>query len=273
MDGARRMSLTPLDLRYDSQVRATWTGVISRMSAAWRGLKSYRDADVATFQRTALPALLAGERQVASLTATYLERLYQDITGEPSRVPLNFDEVTGTALRGVDPADVYRRPFVQTWTAISNGTPFDEAVQQGTHRLETLAKTDLQLARTHTACAVTAQQPGVEYTIREPIGEYNCALCLVAATQRYRKKDLLPIHPGCDCLVKTVRSSYDPGQVIDEERLNAIHAAVEAALGTSDRSARAVDYRQILVQHTHGEIGPVLSFAGQHFTGPSDIPS
>lgn len=264
-------TLTPLDRRYDAQVRAVWVSVLAKMTRSWSGLGSWRSADVAAFQKAALPVLLAGERQVASLTTTYLERLYRDIADEASRVKLDFDEVTGAALRGVDPSTVYERPFVQTWTALSDGVPFDEALQRGTNRLESLVKTDLQLARTHTARAVTAQQPGISYTIRVPIGEYNCALCLVAATQRYRKKNLLPIHPGCDCLVKTVKADFDPGQVIDEARLNAIHDAVEAALGTSDRSARAVDYRKLIIQHTHGEIGPVLGFKGQRFTGPTDI--
>jgi hypothetical protein len=265
--------LTPLDRRYDAQVRATWLSTLGTMTAAWTSLRSWRSADVAPYQRKALPVLIAAQRQVASLTTTYLERLYRDIADEASRVTLDFDRVTGPALRGVDLADEYRRPFEQVWTALSNGEPFDVSLERGTNRLNSLVKTDLQLARTHTAREVTAQQPGVEYTIRVPIGEYNCALCLVAATQRYRKRELLPIHPGCDCLVKTVRSSFYPGQVIDEARLNAIHAAVEDALGpgAADRSARAVDYRKLIVQHTHGEIGPVLGFKGQRFTGPTDI--
>jgi hypothetical protein len=265
------MTLTPLDTRYDAQVRAVWTSVLAKMTKSWSGLGSWRSADVGTFQKASIPILLAGQRQVASLTTTYLERLYRDIADESSRVTLDFDAVTGTALRGVDPDVVYERPFTTVWTSLSDGVPFDEALSRGEGRLNSLVKTDLQLARTHTAREVLSQQPGVEYTIREPIGEYSCALCLVASTQRYKKKNLLPIHPGCDCLVKTVRSDYDPGQVIDEERLNAIHDAVEAALGTSDRGARAVDYRKLIIQHDHGEIGPVLGFKGQRFTGPTDI--
>lgn len=31
------------------------------------------------------------------------------------------------------------------------------------------------------------------------------------------------------------------------------------------------DYSDVLVVHEHGEIGPVLGFRGDHFTGPSDI--
>lgn len=263
--------LTPLDLRYHAQSSAVWTSVLAQMARAWTGLGSWRSPDVQRFQRTALPALMAGQRTISALTTTYLERLYQEIANEPSRVTLDMSTVTGTALRGVDPATVYERPFVDVWTALSKGEPLDVALERGSNRLSTLAKTDLQLARTHTARAVTADQPGVEYTIREPVGEHTCALCLIASTQRYRKKDLLPIHPGCDCLVKTVKASYLPGQVIDEARLEAIHAAVEAAGLQVDRGARVTDYRKLIISHTHGEIGPVLGYKGQRFTGPTDI--
>jgi hypothetical protein len=275
--------LTPLDRRYDAQVRAVWTSVLASMVARWSGLRSWRSDDVQTFQRSALPVLLAGQRQVASLTTTYLERLYRDIAGESSRVLLDFDRVTGPALRGIPLETEYERPFTQVWTALSNGEPFDVALQRGEARLSSLVKTDLQLARTHTAREVTDQQPGVQYTIRVPIGEYNCALCLVAATQRYRKKDLLPIHPGCDCIVKTVKADFDPGQVIDEQRLEAIHAAIEAAgmassragdvQGTRANGSVIRGYQDLIISHLHGEIGPVLGIRGQTFTGPTDIPT
>lgn len=265
-------SLTPLDLRYDAQSRAVWTTVLAQLARSWTLLGSWRSpADIARFQRSAIPALIAGERTIATLTTTYLERLYRDIAGESSRVSLDMSQVTGTALRGVDPSVVYARPFNEVWTALSDGEPLDVALQRGENRLSVMAKTDLQLARTHTARAVTDQQPGVEYTIREPVGEKTCALCLIASTQRYRKKNLLPIHPGCDCLVKTVKSSYMPGQVIDEARLEAVHAAVEAAGLRSDRGGRITDYRKLIIQHTHGEIGPVLGIKGQKFTGPTDL--
>ncbi|MET9480934.1 hypothetical protein [Streptomyces sp. NPDC006638] len=208
---------------------------------------------------------------MASLTASYLETLYREIADDGSRVRLDFDEVTGRALRGVDPEEVYKRPFTEVWMALSDGEPLDVATERGAKRLEIIAKTDLQLARTHTVQEVTAGQPGVEYTIRELQGEYDCALCMIAATQRYHKKNLAPIHPGCDCLVKTVKADYDPGQVIDDERLEQIHAAVEAAIGTFDRGGRAVDYRKIIIARNHGEIGPVLGYRGQRFTGPDDI--
>ncbi|WP_261954335.1 hypothetical protein [Streptomyces nigrescens] len=245
--------------------------MLGRVGTTWKRLGSWRGSDVAKFQRTALPILAGGQRQVATLTATYLEQLYAEIAGRPSRVDVDMSRVTGRALRGVDPSDVYERPFKDVWTALSQDEPLDVALERGASRLDTLLKTDLQLTRTHTARDVADQQPQVSYTVREPIGEYNCALCLIASTQRYRKKDLLPIHPGCDCLVKIVRSDYDPGQVVDEARLQAIHDAVAAELGDYDRSGRAIDYRKVIVTNDHGEIGPLLGFAGQHFTSRTDI--
>lgn len=265
------MTLTPLDRRYGTAVRGVWSNVLGRANSSWTKLGSYRDADVRRFRRTTLPTILAGQRTIATLTASYLEQLYAEIADDKKRVALDLDSVTGRALRGVDPEDVYERPFVELRTALSKGATLEDAVSQGAHRLETITKTDLQLARTHTVRDVSADMPGFSYTVRELQGEYNCALCLIASTQRYHKRELAPIHPGCDCLVKTVPADYDPGQVIDDEKLQAIHDAVEDALGRADRGGRAVDYRKIIISHDHGEIGPVLGYRGQRFTGPDEI--
>ncbi|MFD0276167.1 hypothetical protein ACFVHB_20000 [Kitasatospora sp. NPDC127111] len=260
-------------LRYNTAVSATWASVLRHLSSQWRGLGSWREGDVSRFQKRALPVIQAGQRNIATLTASYLEQMHKEVLGMTSpRVTLDLDKVTGAASRnGTEPADVYRRPFKVTWKALADGEPFDVAQQRGADRLETLAKTDLQLARTHATRAVLEQQPAVTYYVRELRGEHDCALCMIASTQRYRKAELLPIHPGCDCGVRTVRADYDPGQVVDAERLEAIHDAVEAALGKSDRGGRAVDYRKIIIANNHGEIGPVLGFRGQRFTGPEDI--
>ncbi|MEV7250776.1 hypothetical protein [Streptomyces cyaneofuscatus] len=265
------MSLTRLDRQYGTAIRGVWTATLGRTSRAWTDLGSWRERDVKRFQGRALPVLLAGQRRVASLTATYLEQLYRVVDADAEQLALDFDEVSGRGLRDVDPEDVYRRPFKEIWNALDDGVAFDAAFKRGTRRLETLAKTDLQLARTHTVREAGDEMPKFSYTVRELQGEYDCALCMIASTQRYHKRDLAPIHPGCDCLVKLVTADEDPGQVIDEEKLERIHELVEEALGKSDRGGRAVDYRKIIVANDHGEIGPVLGFAGQRFTGPDDI--
>src|SRR5689334_17489419 len=113
--------LTPLDLRYHAQSQAVWTTVLAQLLRSWTSLGSWRSPDVQRFQRAALPALIAGQRTIASLTTTYLDRIYRDITDEASRATVDFSRVTGTALRGVDPATVYERPFTTVWTALSDG--------------------------------------------------------------------------------------------------------------------------------------------------------
>lgn len=265
------MALTRLDRQYGSSVRSVWSTVLGRVNLSWSGLTSWRDSDAARFRRSTLPIILAGERQVATLTASYLEQLYRDVDPKSARISLDLDAVTGRSLRGVDPQEVYERPFTEIYSALSEGVPLDSAVKRGGHRLEMLTKTDLQLARTHTVREVSADMPRFTYTVRELQGEYDCALCMIASTQRYHKRNLAPIHPGCDCLVKTVTADYDPGQILDEDRLDLIHDLVGEALGTFDRGGRAVDYRKIIIARDHGEIGPVLGFAGQRFTGPDDI--
>lgn len=265
------MALSRLDRQYGSAVRGVWGSVLGRTGQSWRGLSGWRDADARTFRRRTLPIILAGERQVATLTAAYLEQLYKEVDDGARRVKLDLDAVTGKSIRGVDPYDVYERPFKEVRFALSEGVALDEAVKRGAHRLETLVKTDLQLARTHTVREVSDDLPKFEYTVRELQGEYDCALCMIASTQRYHKRNLAPIHPGCDCLVKTVTAEYDPGQIIDEDRLERVHDLVEEALGKADRGGRAVDYRKIIISREHGEIGPVLGFRGQRFTGPDDI--
>lgn len=93
---------------------------------------------------------------------------------------------------------------------------------------------------------------------RVPAGGNVCELCLTAATQRYHRDDLMPIHPGCSCDVEPLYGSEDPGQVID--------------LVTSDTGEpAAVDNPSDVVVQDHGELGPVLAVRGQAFRGPDDL--
>jgi hypothetical protein len=67
-----------------------------------------------------------------------------------------------------------------------------------------------------------------------------------------------------------IYGTEDPGQVIDQVRLDATHDAVESRFGFFDPGARAPDYRDIAIRE-HGELGPMLTVADQNFTGPSDL--
>lgn len=252
----------------DAQVRSRVRAFVER---AWDGLDSYRDRDIDRFIRAVIPVVRGGQRQVASLTDAYLASIASEVLGAPTRhVGIPSEVITNA--RPVSPDEVYRRPGIEVWTALSQGKPLDAAVAAGKRRALSLALTDLQLAKTHAARSVMARDNRVVGHRRVLTGSEDCGLCRVAATQRYHKDNLQPIHPGCDCGVEPIYGSEDPGQVIDPESLDDTHAAVEDRFGVSDATGRdLLDYRKFLVVKEHGELGPLLTVKGQHFTGPSQI--
>lgn len=232
------------------------------------GLGSWRDRDLDDYLEQVLPVALGAQDAMARLTDYYLSARLADRFGEPSS-PLGLEAVP--AVRGVDPEEVYARPFAQMWTDLSRGHPLTLAVQHGAQRLESIAVTDVQLQRTHAARSRMMADDRVSGYRRVPRGGESCALCLIASTQQYSKEDLAAIHPGCHCDVAEVVG--DPRQVVDRDLLDQVHDAVERDLGPQyvDFSGRSTDYRRIMVVREHGELGPTLSVSDHQFTGPDDV--
>jgi hypothetical protein len=173
--------------------------------------------------------------------------------------------------------------------------PLTAAVGDGERRVRALALTDVELAVTHTARERLADESEIQFYRRVLTGAESCGLCVIASTQRYRKRDLLPIHPNCDCVVATIVGDQDPGRVINSTRIadeaqsrgeNAagvpvydaddlidadlltqdVHEAIRETFGEIAFDARQIDYRKILLVKRHGEIGPVLTVARHKFT-------
>lgn len=244
--------------------------VLTALLNLFGGLGSWRDDDQPGFVRAAVPQVTGAQRTMGSLTQAYLAALVGDMLGRQPR-PVSVPAPTTRRLRGVDPDVVYARPFRTMYASLGEGRPFAQAMDDAARRLQHITATDLQLAKTHTARAVLDQESQVQGYQRVLTGSRSCGLCVVASTQRYRKAELLPIHPGCDCTVAPIIGTEDPGQVINEDRLDDVHDAIQQAFGVSDRGARLIDYRDLLITHEHGEIGPVLARRGDRFTGPDDL--
>ncbi|TDD54580.1 hypothetical protein E1286_05155 [Nonomuraea terrae] len=269
--------------------------------AFFQRLTSWRDADADTFVAGTVPMVRGAQQAMVTMTDAYIAAMLADLLGEDIQ-PLGLQAEDN--LRGVDAEAVYRRPFTQIWTDLSQGSLLRDAIQAGERRSEGLAATDLELAKTH------ASRQALEGHDDERIvgyrrvltGAENCAMCVLASTQRYHIGDLLPIHPACDCAVAPIIGDADPGQIINSvvvtegaqalttnsqgvnvfsgdqltdlgELLEPLHEEIEKRFGKSDRGGRALDYRKVLTVHQHGEIGPVLAVKGQHFTGPAEIPT
>ncbi|MFJ9740823.1 hypothetical protein [Streptomyces sp. NPDC101166] len=259
-----------LDTRYASVTVALRQRLIALTLQVFALRGSYRDEDADAFVEQILPVVLGAQQQMGALTDAYLSAMVGDMFGGGAaaagvRIP--------DAIRGVAPEEVYRRPFVTVWTALSNGKSMTEAVRQGQSRLTSITGTDLQLVRTEATRQVLAADNRVQFYRRVLRGSYNCAMCVIASTQRYRKERLMPIHPGCDCGTKPLPEGQDPGQVIEPDLLEAAHDAVAKGTGKADRGGRLPDYRDIIIDRQHGELGPLMALRRQDFTGPRDIPS
>jgi hypothetical protein len=249
------MAPSPLDERYAAVVKRVRARVVEYALAQFAA-GQFRDADRDRFVALVVPVVLAGQRQVSALTDAYLAQVLTTSLGRPVRPSGAVNDYP----RPTEPTEVYGRPYKAIWTALSAGTKFADARRIGEERLKDIAATDMQLAKTHTARA-SFQRNGVTRYARVLTGSQSCALCYVASTQTYSRGDLLPIHPGCDCSVSPIFGDFDR-----DAELEATHEAIAERFGTSDRGARAVDYRKALIVRQHNDIGPVLTVAEHRFT-------
>lgn len=254
-------------LAHSDQILAVRARVLAFADHQWRSLGSWRDADAAAFTDRVVPVILAGQRQTASLTDSYLATLARATVGSGRVVGVPSEVATGA--RGIAPEIVYQRPFNTVRFLLSEGRSLVDAVEQGRQRLGKIGATDLQLARTHAARFVMQGDERVVGFRRVVSGGDPCALCEIAATQRYHSEDLLPIHPGCSCDVEPIYGTKDPGSIIDADGLAGVKDSL-AERGLSTSSAPS-DLRQEVKVREHGEIGPVLTQADHNFRGPDNL--
>lgn len=271
-------------LRLLQQLRASNLALSARIRARldsslvsrWRAMDAWRDSDINRFLNDALPMVTAAERAMVDSTVASLASVSSAATGAVFRPATpRYQDLTGAALRGVDPTEVFRRPQAVLNNALASGKSLTEAVGAGEKRLRSLASTNLQLAKRDTVAAA-GRAP---FYRRVLTGAENCSMCVIASTQRYRMGSLMPIHPGCDCGEEEIIGGM-PAQVIDPALLESTHAEIDRRVGATDRNAfdldlgvtkttgsgrRISDFTELIVTRPHGELGPVLTWRSDHF--------
>lgn len=249
------------------------------LAGRWMSLDSWRDPDITRLLNDILPVITAAERQMVETTNAYLASVASTAAGTSFRPPtIRYQDLTGAALRGVDPAEVFRRPQMVMNYRLSKGASLSDAIDAGANRLRSLGATNLQLAKTKTVAA----QGTAPFYRRVLTGSENCALCVIASTQRYRRGKLAPIHPGCDCGIEEIIDAQAP-HVIQPALLEQTHREIDSRLGGSDRSAQDLgrgktdsrgrplsDFTDLIVVRQHGELGNLLAWRSDHFRGPSE---
>lgn len=248
--------------------------VLNFITSQWNSLDSYRDAQINRFARAVSPVVEGAQIQLGSMTDGYLATLESEILGRTIR-PVGIDRgaMLTQSLRGVSGTELWKRPGITIWNGLSNGKSIGQVVPEALSRALSLGKTNMQLAQTHSARSILERKDNVVGYRRTLTGGESCGLCFAASTQRYRKQDLMPIHPGCDCKVAPIYGKNDPGQVINSNvDFNSVDASQRFNQDSfTGKQARTSDLRPFVVVHEHGEIGPVLAVKGQDFTGPSDL--
>ena len=237
--------------------------------AVFKNLGSWRDEDVSKFVQLLAPKFTGLKRAVKNSQTSFYDTVARSQGQEYTQTEISLDELTTEQLRnGVSFEQIMKRGFVDMRTELSKGTSVKDAVNAGARRVKSLAQTEMQLARTHTNRKIRDNQKNIVGFARTLTGNENCALCYTASTQRYRKGDLLPIHPGCDCGEMPIYGNEDPGQVINQARLDSIDSALEKDIET--RLADRATLRDIVVRE-HGEMGPVLTIRNQKTTRQEDL--
>lgn len=278
------------------QLRLQLAAVLAQLWVGVAAAQTFSPQAAAKFVASILPVSLGAQRAMAAITVAQLNNDYRPTT--PIIVPPA--SVSGEALRGRDPSDYYERPFREVKYRLAQGKTLGEALAAGQRRADSIVRTDLELAHTHTARSYVrrAQErrqrqlddwrarprptrgPAPTISPKGAITGYrrvlssnpnHCALCVLASTRLYHREELMPIHPGCGCTVGFVYSTDDRSDqaVLDPSLAQEVHNIVRRDLGDSyvDAGARLGDahYRDIVIVNDHGELGPVLGVRGQHF--------
>lgn len=231
---------------YQERVARVRDVIGAQLAALWLGLGAYRDPNVDRFVRVAVPKVRAGQIATARLTAQYL--------GGPV---LPREVIAG--VRPVDPGVEWRRPAVRLYTLLSQGAAFADAVTDSAGLVGDLAATDMQLALRAQSQHSLAAGGHTRYR-RVLSGRENCPRCAIASTNTYSTADLLPIHDHCDCTVEPVEDDF----TVDLAGLDL----------TADRAAQVADgapLESLVAVREHGELGAVITWASDAFTGPADL--
>lgn len=247
------MSPSPLveaHIEGQARLRRLLEGSISN---TWNDLPGHDRANVDEWLSRVLPAVEASQRASVALTNAYLA---QSLERQP--VGVSTDELVGSAVRnGTPPATVYERPFVTLWGGLGNGLEWAEASKKALERATSTAAMDVQLSMRATADAVQATSTGI-YGYKRVADPTACEFCETVNGAYVKSANAFPLHNHCGCGLEPLTEPH-PG-------------AVYLPDGTQVRfAAYGPLFDDQVAVHEHGELGPLLTAPGDHFTSESEL--
>jgi hypothetical protein len=235
----------------------------------------YANVDASSTGRwlaAALPTVEGALAQTSTLAAGYLQALDTLMDVEPVTGPVPSPTIRG----GASLAEVYERPIVTARRVLAEGRTWAEAMRIGRQRAVATAETDVVLANRTALTEMSDRRDWIAGWRRVLTGS-SCVFCATASTQRYKRADLAPLHGRCDCTIAPIAGDVDPGRVINRDLLFELKARGPdywRQRGFVDADGNPIDPTtapDLVAVHHHGEMGQVLTRAGDDFTGPSDL--
>lgn len=207
------------------------------VGGAWDLASPHNEDKILGWLDQILPVVEAAQRQMVRLTDAYLAALL-----DRSPIGLLPDPLIGAGPRGTPPAAVYRRPWIQLWAGLGEGKDFPEANRAARARLLATVEMDVSLSMSHAMRAAAEKDPSIGGFRRVVRG--TCDRCAEREGEISSSSLLFPLHPSCACVGEPERRI--PG-------------------------GRQLPEKPISEVQEHGELGPILTYAGQSFADESQI--
>lgn len=211
-------------------------------------------------------AVASAQKITAQTTDAYLTRAAGTITGKTIRAAGQID--VSRLRKGTTLDRVYNRLARDYRYLVSQKRPVEEALNAVLARSTAMTHMDVALAQRAQGQATLIHQgiKGYRRVLHPELAHVTgtCGLCIVAADQKYRVEQLLPLHNGCHCGILPITDAHDPGQDLNAADLKAIYQAAG--------STEAEDLHRVQAKvHLHGELGPVLTNAQYDWRSPKDV--
>lgn len=229
---------------------------VRALTAIWSGLPGYDRANLDQWLSEVLPILEAGQRQSVNLTNAYLARSL-----ERQPLPLDTGELLGAGVRnGTTPAEVYERPFVTLWGGLADGLRYEDALSKALARGQGMAAWDVQASMRAAANAVQDRSEGI-YGFQRVADPGACQFCTEVDGAYVKRADAMPLHNHCGCGLKALTEPHKLARLLPDG--TPADPAERERLGYPATPGVAIQQ--------HGEMGPVLTAAGDHFTSESEL--
>lgn len=260
--------LAAISDRHAAQQNSILTALVKALVLLWGDWTPARDQDAVTgIAARSSNLVLSATGQTRLLQRSFMTAVLREM-----RVPApSLPKLVNTYPRAnVSPLEVYQRPASTLIWNLSQGASFPDAADAAKQRLEELAQLDVQAADRAESAIIRDHTPRIVGTRRiihpelSQDGRGTCALCVAASTRFYKATDLRPLHAGCHCSELPITSDEDPGLKLNDADLQTLYAAAGG-------STFADSLREVRVKYVeHGELGPLLVKAGDHWRTPDE---